>query len=57
VPTELIIYPDEWHVLETPSHQQDRYERSIAWYDRFLKPRTEPLQYVAPDLQVRGPRG
>ncbi len=39
VPTELVIYPEAWHVLETPSHQQDRYERSIAWYDRFLKPR------------------
>ncbi|MDO8836132.1 MAG: prolyl oligopeptidase family serine peptidase, partial [Vicinamibacterales bacterium] len=39
VPTELVIYPEEWHVLQTPSHQQDRYERSIAWYDRFLKPR------------------
>ena len=38
VDTELVIYPDQWHGIETPSYQKDRYERYIAWYDRYLKP-------------------
>jgi len=39
VRTELIIYPNQWHGIETPSYQKDRYERYIAWYDSFLKPK------------------
>lgn len=38
VPTELVIYPEQWHGIRTPSYQKDRDERYIAWYDRFLKP-------------------
>jgi len=38
VPTELVIYPDQWHSIETPSYQVDRFRRYLAWYDRFLKP-------------------
>lgn len=38
VPTELVIYPGQWHSIRTPSYQKDLYERYIAWYDRFLKP-------------------
>jgi len=36
--TQLVIYPDQWHSVVTPSYRKDRYERYIAWYDRFLKP-------------------
>jgi len=39
VDTELVIYPDQWHDIETPSYQKDRYERYLAWYDRYLQPR------------------
>jgi dipeptidyl aminopeptidase/acylaminoacyl peptidase len=39
VRTELVIYPDQWHGIATPSYQKDRYERYIAWYDSFLKPK------------------
>jgi tetratricopeptide (TPR) repeat protein len=35
--TQLVIYPDQWHTIETPSYRKDRYERYIAWYDRHLK--------------------
>ena len=49
VPTELVIYPEQWHVLETPSHQLDRYERSIAWYDRFLKATAHQRGESAPE--------
>jgi dipeptidyl aminopeptidase/acylaminoacyl peptidase len=37
--TELVVYPDQWHDIETPSYQKDRYERYLAWYDRYLQPR------------------
>lgn len=38
-PTELVIYPEQWHGIETPSLQKDRDERYLAWYGRYLKPR------------------
>jgi dipeptidyl aminopeptidase/acylaminoacyl peptidase len=38
VDTELVVYPDQWHAIETPSYRKDRYERYLAWYDRFLRP-------------------
>ncbi len=37
IPTELVIYPGQYHGLRTPSYRQDRLERMIAWYDRYLK--------------------
>ena len=36
--TELVIYPNQWHGIRTPSYQKDRLERYLAWYDRFLRP-------------------
>jgi dipeptidyl aminopeptidase/acylaminoacyl peptidase len=38
VDTELVIYPGQFHGITTPSYVRDRYERYLAWYDRFLKP-------------------
>jgi dipeptidyl aminopeptidase/acylaminoacyl peptidase/tetratricopeptide (TPR) repeat protein len=38
VPTELVIYPGEWHGLKRPSFLKDRLMRYLAWYDRYLKP-------------------
>ncbi|HYN02551.1 MAG TPA: prolyl oligopeptidase family serine peptidase [Vicinamibacteria bacterium] len=38
VETELVVYPDQWHGIETPSYRKDRWERYLAWYDRFLRP-------------------
>jgi dipeptidyl aminopeptidase/acylaminoacyl peptidase len=35
--TELIVYPGETHSIRRPSFQKDRYERYIAWYDKYLK--------------------
>jgi dipeptidyl aminopeptidase/acylaminoacyl peptidase len=37
VPTELVIYPGQRHDIVRPSFVKDRYERYIAWYDRYLK--------------------
>lgn len=36
VPTELVIYPGENHGLSKPSYIEDRLERMIDWYDRYM---------------------
>jgi dipeptidyl aminopeptidase/acylaminoacyl peptidase len=38
VPTELVIYPGEFHGFTRPSFIRDRYERYLAWYDKYVKP-------------------
>ncbi|MBE3124336.1 MAG: S9 family peptidase [Acidobacteria bacterium] len=38
VETRLVVYPGQFHGLTTPSYIRDRYERYLAWYDKFLKP-------------------
>jgi len=37
VPTELVIYPNQFHGLTTPSYRKDRLDRFVTWYDRYLK--------------------
>jgi dipeptidyl aminopeptidase/acylaminoacyl peptidase len=37
VPTELVIYPGEFHGFTRPSFIHDRYERYLAWYAKYLK--------------------
>jgi dipeptidyl aminopeptidase/acylaminoacyl peptidase len=37
VPSELIIYPGEFHGIRRPSFQRDRLDRYVKWYDRFIK--------------------
>ncbi len=37
VPTELIIYPGQFHGITTPSYQKDRLDRYLAWYGKYLK--------------------
>ena len=36
VPTELVVYPGEFHELETPSYLKDLYGRFLAWFDTHL---------------------
>jgi len=38
VDTQLVVYPGQGHGISRPSYQKDRYERYIAWYDKYLKP-------------------
>ncbi|NID11185.1 alpha/beta hydrolase family protein [Fibrivirga algicola] len=40
VPTQLIIYPGQFHGITTPSYQKDRSERYLQWFDKYLKPKT-----------------
>ena len=37
VPTELIVYPGQFHGITIPSYQRDRLERWRAWFDKYLK--------------------
>lgn len=36
-PTELIIYPGQFHGITNPSFQKDRFERYLAWFNKYLK--------------------
>ena len=36
-PTELIVYPGQFHGITVPAFQKDRLERYIQWFDKFLK--------------------
>jgi len=38
--TQLVIYPNQFHGIKRPSYIRDRYERYLAWYDKYLKPPT-----------------
>lgn len=35
--TELVIYPGQNHGIVKPSYIKDRFERYIAWYDKYVK--------------------
>ncbi len=36
-PTELIIYPGQFHGITVPSYLKDRFERYLNWFDKYLK--------------------
>ncbi len=36
VPTQLVIYPGEYHPLTIPSYLHDRMQRSLDWYGLYL---------------------
>jgi acylaminoacyl-peptidase len=37
VPTQLVVYPDEGHHLSDPVHQRDLQDRTMRWFDQYLK--------------------
>jgi dipeptidyl aminopeptidase/acylaminoacyl peptidase len=47
VETQLIIYPNEFHGITRPSYVRDRYERYLAWYDKYVKKNPAPVKNVA----------
>jgi dipeptidyl aminopeptidase/acylaminoacyl peptidase len=47
VETQLIIYPNENHGITRPSYVRDRYERYLAWYDKYVKKNPTPAKNVA----------
>ena len=47
VPTELVVYPGQFHGFTRPSYIRDRYERWLAWWDKYLKAPAAPAQQPA----------
>ena len=39
VPTQLVIYPGQFHGVSTPSYVKDRYARYLNWYNKYLMPK------------------
>jgi dienelactone hydrolase len=37
VPTSIMIYPGEGHGLRSPAHSADAMQRSLAWFNKYLK--------------------
>ena len=46
-PTELVVYPGEYHEFKSPSHLKDRLERYLAWYAHYVKADGTPARPVA----------
>jgi dipeptidyl aminopeptidase/acylaminoacyl peptidase len=52
IDTQLVIYPNEFHGIQRPSYIRDRYERYVAWYDKYLKGATAPAARLIQRLQL-----
>jgi dipeptidyl aminopeptidase/acylaminoacyl peptidase len=37
VPTELVIYPSQYHEIIVPSYLRDRLQRYVDWYDKYTR--------------------
>ncbi len=37
VPTQLVIYTNEGHGIRQPEHQLDILERTVGWFDKYLR--------------------
>ncbi len=37
VPTELVIYPGQYHEITVPSYLKDRFTRYLEWFGKYLK--------------------
>jgi len=37
VETQLVVYPDEGHVISQPEHERDVTKRTIEWFNQYLK--------------------
>jgi dipeptidyl aminopeptidase/acylaminoacyl peptidase len=48
VPTQLVIYPSQFHGITIPSYRVDRLQRYLAWYDRYLKQSTAQAGAITP---------
>jgi dipeptidyl aminopeptidase/acylaminoacyl peptidase len=38
VDTQLVIYPNQYHGITTPTYKIDRLQRYLDWYAKYLKP-------------------
>jgi dipeptidyl aminopeptidase/acylaminoacyl peptidase len=37
IPTELVIYPGQYHEITIPSYMKDRFTRYLDWFGKYLK--------------------
>jgi dipeptidyl aminopeptidase/acylaminoacyl peptidase len=37
MPSSTVIYPDEGHAIHDPAHLKDINERTLDWFDHYLK--------------------
>lgn len=37
VPTQLVIYPNQYHEITVPSYLKDRFTRYLQWFGKYLK--------------------
>jgi dipeptidyl aminopeptidase/acylaminoacyl peptidase len=37
IPTELLVYPGQYHGFTQPSFIRDRFERYYQWFGKYLK--------------------
>ena len=37
VKTQLVVYPDEGHAFQNPAHKRDLLQRTVRWFDTYLK--------------------
>jgi len=51
VDTQLVIYPNENHGITRPSYVRDRYERYLAWYEKYVKKAPAPANTVATEVR------
>ena len=42
VPTQLVIYPNQFHGITIPSYRVDRLQRYLAWWDKYVKAAAMP---------------
>jgi dipeptidyl aminopeptidase/acylaminoacyl peptidase len=52
VPTELIVYPGQFHGFTRPSFIRDRYQRYFDWYDKWVLGKTPAPAPATPTKQV-----
>ena len=52
VPTELIVYPGQFHGFTRPSFIRDRYQRYFDWYDKWVLGKTPAPAAATPTKQV-----
>ena len=43
IPTELIIYPGQFHGITNPSFQKDRFDRYLIWFNTYLMKKQRPI--------------
>jgi dipeptidyl aminopeptidase/acylaminoacyl peptidase len=51
IDTQLVIYPNEFHGITRPSYVRDRYERYLAWYDKYIMGKKPAATTTSPQQQ------